>query len=143
MTTNNIKGEIRVGKKKTDKWNTSNFHVTVNPNVTDDRLSPKKLKSVISSIFGNVKDYIKIIRGTNVEYKDIDAEFTVEKGELQHRVHAHILVTIVHNAIIQLDLTKIRKQLELSLNLKGIKVQVEVWKDNKRSLQDYLRKNNK
>lgn len=139
---NKISGGICNSDTKKTKYNQSNFFVTVNPNVTKKELSLRKLDSVISNIFGNVEDYVKVLLADkNVKYNKIDAEYSVEVGKDKHRVHSHILVRIQHNSKIQLDLTKIRKQLKLELGFDGTRVDVKVFKDNLSSLQEYLYKN--
>jgi uncharacterized membrane protein YfhO len=117
---NKITGGVGELKTAKTKWNQSNFFVTVNPNVTKKELSPKKLDGIIHEMFSNVVDYVKILSANkDVKYNAVDAEYGIEVGKDKHRVHAHILVRIQHNSKIQLDLTKIRKQLKSDLGFDG------------------------
>lgn len=69
----------------------------------DDRLIPRMVK-----FLGQPRDVSKL--------KGVETEVAIERGGVQRRLHAHLLVDIFHNSKIQLDPIYIRDEVTDEMN---------------------------
>lgn len=107
---------IRRVSKKTQKAKNlvSTFLVTINTNVAAKTTSLRhtigaQLDTAIEGTFApdNIGSVVKMLVpgvswGPSV-IDDVDIQYSLEEGNIQHRVHAHAIVTIRHHTKVQLN----------------------------------------
>jgi len=104
----------------------SSFLITINSNrqpksEEERRVIANSLRDVIGGKLFEQKHFlrmIKFLKGRREAslIKNMDAEFAIETGSNQHRVHAHVLVNVYHNSTIHLDPIYIKDFVTRKLN---------------------------
>ena len=124
-----IKGKVQNLQKtiKNEKPKQTNFLLTINTNQQykeDDKNLDNDIEifdHTINNLLSNINDYIKLPENDkwdNNKIKDVNIDYTVEKGLKKNEIHVHIMLKIKHFTKIQLDYDKIKNKIchELGLN---------------------------
>lgn len=142
------------GKKKPQKrLNHSNWFLTINTNKQfKDPDNPEmlafvnKFYEVMGKIFegNNVKKYIKIkedgVKFTPDKFREIDVQYTVERGSNNGQIHAHVLVAVSHRTQITLDFTAIKEKVKEEMELPNIYFLSKLFRNASHNLEDYINK---
>ena len=126
-----IKGKVQDMKKviKNKKPISTNFLLTINTNQqykdNDENLENdiEVFEETINDILNNVDQYINIPEGDKWDddtIKEIDIDYTIERGTIKHQLHIHILFKIRHFTKIQLNYQKIKDKIKKDLGLTNI-----------------------
>lgn len=126
-----IKGKIQdlEKKEKNEKPKNSNFLLTINTNQQykddDEHLKDdiEIFEKTVVSILENIQDYINLPEGTpwdDTTIKDVDVDYTIERGTKKGQLHIHILFKFTHHTKIQLNYEKIKKKITDDLGLKNV-----------------------
>ena len=126
-----IKGKVQDLKKIEKNKNpiSSNFLLTINTNQqykdTDEHLDNdiQKFEAAVTNILNNVDQYINIPAEDKWDdhfIKDIEIDYTIERGTKKHQLHIHILFKIKHFTKIQLNYQKIKDKIKKDLGLTNI-----------------------
>ena len=107
----------------------SNFLLTINtqqryaqddPHLNDDA---EFFENTIQEMLNSVEHYIKLPEGdswNNDTIKNVDIDYTVERGTKHGQLHCHILLKFDHSTKVQLDYAKIREKILKDTGLKNI-----------------------
>jgi hypothetical protein len=147
-----VKGKVQDLNKtiKNIKPKQSNFLLTLNTNqqFKDDDPHLKDdieiFDSCISELLNNVDQYVKLpetdIWDDNT-IKNVDIDYTIERGTKKGQLHIHIMFKIKHFTRIQLNYDKIKKKICDDLGLNNIYCYNRLLKPNDSdNVQDYLNK---
>ena len=126
-----IKGKVQDLKKVEKNKNpiSSNFLLTINTNQqykdTDEHLDNdiKIFEETITNILNNVDQYINIPaedKWDDATIKDVDIDWTIERGTKKHQLHIHILFKFKHFTKIQLNYQKIKDKIKKDLGLNNV-----------------------
>ena len=126
-----IKGAIQDLKKKekNKKPLNSNFLLTINTNQqykdNDDGLDNdiEVFEHTIQSILNNIDQYVTLAEGDKWDddtIKDVDIDYTIERGTIKNQLHIHILFKFKHFTKIQLNYQKIKEKIKKDLGLNNI-----------------------
>lgn len=106
--------------------NHSGFLVTINSNVktidsTHEQFIADALREIVGGKLFDNKHFLRMIKWLEGKrdpalIKHYDAEFAIEVGSQQKRVHAHCLVNVYHNTRIHLDPVYIQSYVTDQLN---------------------------
>ena len=147
-----VKGNIQDLKKviKNVKPKQSNFLVTLNTNMQykeDDKHLKDDVEifdTCISELLNNVDQYIKLPetdKWNEDTIKNVDIDYTIERGTKKGQLHIHIMFKIKHFTRIQLNYDKIKKKICDDLGLNNIYCYNRLLKPNDSdNVQDYLNK---
>jgi hypothetical protein len=147
-----VEPETKPGKKKKNSLRHSNFFLTVNTNKYVQPMSEEAEEVVIHFIEGlkniftkdKIKLYVKFKKEghtfTNQFIRDVKVEAVPEIGEVQNRLHVHILLAFSHRSCIHLDLEKIKNEFMKEFNLENIYINVRSFFDAKANFEDYMNK---
>lgn len=129
----------------------SNFFVTINTNKPFNRHSEEyeifngKFQSSLNEIYNDLGSYINVLddkaKWDDNFIKDVEIDSATELGPVNHKLHAHFQINVLHNTKIQLDYNKIKEKIMKDLELKGLYIKNKIYHDNKLSLKDYISKN--
>ena len=73
--------------------------------------------------------------------KDLDIDYTIERGTKKGQLHIHIMFKIKHHTKIQLDYIKIKKKICDDLGLNNVYMYNRLLKPNDSdNVQDYINK---
>ena len=126
-----IKGKVQDLKKVEKNKNpiSSNFLLTINTNQqykdTDEHLDNdiQVFEATITDILNNVDQYINIPvedKWDDAHIKDVDIDWTIERGTKKHQLHIHILFKFKHFTKIQLNYQKIKDKIKKDLGLPNV-----------------------
>ena len=126
-----IKGKVQDLKKVEKNKNpiSSNFLLTINTNQqykdTDEHLDNdiQIFEETITNILNNVDQYINIPvedKWDDATIKDVDIDWTIERGTKKHQLHIHILFKFKHFTKIQLNYQKIKDKIKKDLGLNNV-----------------------
>lgn len=135
---------------------TSRFLMTVNPNRAyrekgEALRAKKELERTLRRLFSSFEDYVRVYQreGKTMQRVEVPLQRITEEakiqssseiGTLQHRLHNHSLITIVHRPQynLRLNLPKLRQHLP-----PGVHLDVKFIRDPDFTLQAYVYKNKK
>ena len=147
-----IKGKIQdMNKKEKNKAPLrSNFLLTINtnqrypdedPNLTSDI---EIFDKTIQEILNNIGSYVNLTEGHTFDdtyIKDVDIDYTVERGQKNHQLHIHILFKFTHLTRIQLNYTKIKAKITGDLGLTNVYMYNRLVRNNgSQNILDYIDK---
>jgi len=147
-----VKGNIQDLKKtiKNVKPKQSNFLLTLNTNQQfkeDDKHLKDDIEifdGCINELLNNVDQYLKLPEGDKWDeatIKDVNIDYTIERGLKKGQLHIHIMFKIKHFTKIQLNYEKIKKKICDDLGLNNIYCYNRLLKPNDSdNVQDYLNK---
>jgi len=147
-----VKGKIQDLKKveKNIKPKSSSFLLTLNTNQQfkeDDKHLKDDIEifdGCINELLNNVDQYLKLPetdQWNEETIKNVDIDYTIERGTKKGQLHVHIMFKIKHFTKIQLNYDKIKKKICDDLGLKNIYCYNRLLKPNDSdNVQDYLNK---
>ena len=147
-----VKGNIQDLKKviKNVKPKQSNFLLTLNTNQQFKEDDPHLKNDIeifdgcINELLNNVDQYLKLPETDKWDentIKDVNIDYTIERGLKKGQLHIHIMFKIKHFTKIQLNYDKIKKKICDDLGLKNIYCYNRLLKPNDSdNVQDYLNK---
>ena len=126
-----IKGAVQDLQKKVKnkKPSNSNFLLTINTNQqyldSDANLQNdiEVFEDTIKDILNNIENYVNLPEGDlwdDDTIKDIDIDYTIERGTIKNQLHIHILFKFKHFTKIQLNYQKIKDKIKKDLGLTNI-----------------------
>ena len=147
-----IKGKIQnlYKKEKNIRPKQSNFLLTINTNQQykdeDKHLNDdiEIFDNTINQLLNNVDQYIKLPEQDKWDdntIKNVDIDYTIERGTKKGQLHIHIMFKIKHHTKIQLDYIKIKKKICDDLGLENVYMYNRLLKPNDSdNVQDYINK---
>ena len=147
-----VKGNIQDLKKviKNFKPKQSNFLLTLNTNQQFKENDPHLKDDIeifdgcINELLNNVDQFIKLPdddKWNEDTIKDVNIDYTIERGLKKGQLHIHIMFKIKHFTKIQLNYDKIKKKICDDLGLNNIYCYNRLLKPNDSdNVQDYLNK---
>ena len=143
---------LTVSKNKDNKKKSSNFLLTINPNIYPaSRAAAKeltrKMQDELKDMFSDhekVKELIEVTGDGEYSSKfidDVEVEYTVERGTHPkgRRVHAHVNIRVEHSTKVRLDLVHVRERIRSRFGTNPY-INVRVARGDRRNIEDYLRK---
>ena len=137
-------------KEKNIKPKYSSFLLTLNTNQQFKEDDPQLKDDIeifdtcISELLNNVDQYIKLPdtdQWNEDTIKNVDKDYTIERGTKKGQLHVHIMIKIKHHTRIQLNYDKIKKKICDDLGLNNIYCYNRLLKPNDSdNVQDYLNK---
>jgi tRNA/tmRNA/rRNA uracil-C5-methylase (TrmA/RlmC/RlmD family) len=126
-----IKGKVQnIEKKEKNKpLMKTIFLLTINTNQqykdNDKHLDDdiKIFENTIQDILNNIDEFINLPQGdiwNDETIKDVDIDYTIERGTKKGQLHIHILFKFKHHTKIQLNYQKIKEAITKQLGLKNI-----------------------
>jgi hypothetical protein len=126
-----IKGAVQDlnKKEKNKKPINSNFLLTINTNQQykdDDEGLDNDIEifeETITNILNHVDQYVNLPKEdqwNDETIKNVDIDYTIEKGTVKNQLHIHILFKFKHFTKIQLNYQKIKEKITKSLGLNNI-----------------------
>ena len=126
-----IKGAVQdlQKKEKNKKPLNSNFLLTINTNQqykdNDNGLQNdiEIFEDTIKDILNNIDNYVSLAEGDKWDddtIKDVDIDYTIERGTIKNQLHIHILFKFKHFTKIQLKYIKIKEKIKNDLGLNNI-----------------------
>ena len=125
-----IKGKVQdLQKKEREKILNSNFLLTINTNQRypendkDLENDIEVFDTTIQNILNNVGDYINLPSDHKFDehfIKDVDIDYTIEKGTKNNQLHIHIMFKFKHKTKIQLNYEKIKEKITKNLGLDNV-----------------------
>ena len=126
-----IKGKVQnIEKKEKNKpLMKTNFLLTINTNQqykdNDKHLDDdiKIFENTIQDILNKIDEFINLPQGDKWDdetIKDVDIDYTIERGTKKGQLHIHILFKFKHHTKIQLNYQKIKDAITKRLGLKNI-----------------------
>ena len=124
-----VKGKVQDLKKveKNIKPKQSNFLLTINTNMQykeDDKHLKDDIEifdHTINQVLNNVDEYINLPENDKWDdntIKNVDIDYTIERGLKKGQLHIHIMFKIKHFTKIQLNYNKIKEKICNDLGLK-------------------------
>ena len=147
-----IKGKIQDLNKviKNIKPKQSNFLLTINTNQQFKEDDPHLKDDIeifdhaINQLLNNVDQYIKLPENDKWDdetIKNVDIDYTIERGTKKGQLHIHIMFKIKHHTKIQLNYDKIKKKICDDLGLNNIYCYNRLLKPNDSdNVADYINK---
>ena len=146
-----IKGKVQdLQKKEREKILNSNFLLTINTNQRypeNDKDLENDIEcfdATIQSILNNVGDYINLPSDHKFDehfIKDVDIDYTIEKGTKNNQLHIHIMFKFKHKTKIQLNYEKIKEKIKTDLGLTNIYMYNKLVRNSGNdNILDYLNK---
>ena len=126
-----IKGKVQnIEKKEKNKpLMKTNFLLTINTNQQykdDDKHLDNDIKifeNTIQDILNKIDEFINLPQGDKWDdetIKDVDIDYTIERGTKKGQLHIHILFKFKHHTKIQLNYQKIKEAITKRLGLSNI-----------------------
>jgi hypothetical protein len=146
-----IKGNIQnLDKKEREKILNSNFLLTINTNQRYPE-NDKDLENdiacfdtTIQNILNHVGDYVNLPEGDKFDehfIKDVDIQYTIERGNKNGQLHIHLLMKFKHKTKIQLNYDKIKGKIKTDLGLTNIYMYNKLVRNSgSDNILDYLNK---
>ena len=147
-----IKGKVQDLQKveKNKKPMATNFLLTINTNQqykeTDENLDNdiEIFETTINNILNNVDQYINLPAGDkwdDATIKDVEIDYTIERGTIKNQLHIHILFKIKHFTKVQLNYQKIKDKIKSDLGLNNIYLYNKLIRNSGNdNIIDYLNK---
>jgi uncharacterized alkaline shock family protein YloU len=146
-----IKGKVQdLQKKEREKILNSNFLLTINTNQRypendkDLENDIEVFDSTIQNILNNVGDYINLPSEHKFDehfIKDVDIDYTIERGNKNGQLHIHLLMKFKHKTKIQLNYEKIKEKIKTDLGLTNIYMYNKLVRNSGNdNILDYLNK---
>ena len=147
-----VKGNVQnMNKKvKNEKIISSNFLLTINTNMRyqdDDEDLENDIEvfdTTIKEVLNNISDYVNLPQGIPFDeehIKNVDIDYTIEKGTKHNQLHIHIMLKFRHKTNIQLNYQKIKTKITKDLGLKNIYLNNRLIKNSgSENILDYLNK---
>ena len=116
-------------KEKNKKPLNSIFLLTINTNQqykNDDKGLQNDIEifeDTIKEILSNIDNYVTLPEGDKWDddtIKDVDIDYTIERGTIKNQLHIHILFKFKHFTKIQLNYQKIKDKIKKDLGLNNI-----------------------
>ena len=116
-------------KEKNKKPLNSNFLLTINTNQqykNDDKGLQNDIEifeDTIKEVLSNIDSYVTLPEGDKWDddtIKDVDIDYTIERGTIKNQLHIHILFKFKHFTKIQLNYQKIKDKIKKDLGLNNI-----------------------
>jgi len=126
-----IKGKVQnlEKKEKNKPLMKTNFLLTINTNQqykeNDEHLNDdiEIFEKTINDILNNVDQYINLPpddKWDDATIKDVDIDYTIERGTKKGQLHIHILFKFKHHTKIQLNYQKIKEAITRQLGLHNV-----------------------
>ena len=147
-----VKGNVQNmnQKVKNEKIISSNFLLTINTNMRyqdDDEDLENDIEvfdTTIKEVLNNISDYVNLPQGIPFDeehIKNVDIDYTIEKGTKHNQLHIHIMLKFRHKTNIQLNYQKIKTKITKDLGLKNIYLNNRLIKNSgSENILDYLNK---
>ena len=147
-----VKGNIQNLKKKekNEKILSSNFLLTINTNQRygdDDEDLENDIEvfdETIKEILNSIGSYVNLPKGTPFDeehIKNVDIDYTIEKGTKNNQLHIHIMLKFRHKTKIQLNYQKIKTKITKDLGLHNIYLNNRLIRNSgSENILDYLNK---
>jgi predicted AAA+ superfamily ATPase len=147
-----VQGKVQDLKKveKNIKPKQSNFLLTINTNMQykeDDKHLKDDIEifdHTINQVLNNVDEYINLPENDKWDddtIKNVDIDYTIERGLKKGQLHIHIMFKIKHFTKIQLNYNKIKEKICNDLGLKNVYMYNRLLRPNDSdNVQDYLNK---
>ena len=147
-----VKGKVQDLKKKEKyiKPKSSSFLLTINTNQQFKEDDPHLKDDIdifdhtINQILNNVDEYINLPENDkwNDDFiKNVDIDYTIERGLKKGQLHIHIMFKIKHFTKIQLNYNKIKEKICNDLGLKNVYMYNRLLRPNDSdNVEDYLNK---
>lgn len=119
------------------------FLITISPNKVD--MSPEKEKEFTDSISDIFKNNLKNIlyeKRPDQEFsenkiKSYSVKYSIEKGKIKGRIHAHILLDISHEMILGINHQPIREYYEEMFGSK-VHINIQATGNNVKAMSEYI-----
>ena len=147
-----VKGNIQNLKKKekNEKILSSNFLLTINTNQRygdDDEDLENDIEvfdETIKDILNSIGSYVNLPKGISFDeehIKNVDIDYTIEKGTKHNQLHIHIMLKFRHKTKIQLNYQKIKTKITKDLGLNNIYLNNRLIRNSgSENILDYLNK---
>jgi len=147
-----VQGKVQDLKKveRNIKPKQSNFLLTINTNMQykeDDKHLKDDIEifdHTINQVLNNVDEYINLPENDKWDdntIKNVDIDYTIERGLKKGQLHIHIMFKIKHFTKIQLNYNKIKEKICNDLGLKNVYMYNRLLRPNDSdNVQDYLNK---
>ena len=148
-----IKGAVQdlEKKEKNKKPLSSNFLLTINTNQqykNDDLENLKNdievFENTIKDILNNIDQYVNLADNDKWDddtIKNVDIDYTIERGTIKNALHIHILFKFKHFTKIQLNYIKIKDKIKNDLGLLNVYMLNKLIKNSGNdNILDYLNK---
>ena len=147
-----VKGNIQNLKKKekNEKILSSNFLLTINTNQRygdDDEDLENDIEvfdETIQEILNSIGSYVNLPKGIPFDeehIKNVDIDYTIEKGTKNNQLHIHIMLKFRHKTKIQLNYQKIKTKITKDLGLHNIYLNNRLIRNSgSENILDYLNK---
>ena len=147
-----VKGKVQDLKKveKNIKPKQSNFLLTINTNMQykeDDKHLKDDIEifdHTINQVLNNVDEYINLPENDKWDdntIKNVDIDYTIERGLKKGQLHIHIMFKIKHFTKIQLNYNKIKEKICNDLGLKNVYMYNRLLRPNDSdNVEDYINK---
>jgi len=147
-----VKGKIQDlnKKEKNIKPKQSNFLLTINTNQqfkeNDEHLKDdiEIFDHSINQLLNNIDDYVKLPENDkwdDATIKNVDIDYTIERGGKRGQLHIHIMFKIKHFTKIQLNYDKIKKKICDDLGLNNVYMYNRLLRPNESdNVEDYINK---
>ena len=108
---------------------TSNFLLTINTNQqykdNDENLEndTEVFDNTLKDILNHIESYVTLPptdKWDDETIKDVDIDYTIERGTIKNQLHIHILFKFKHFTKIQLNYLAIKEKINKELGLKNI-----------------------
>ena len=147
-----VKGNIQNMKKeqKNIKPKHSNFLLTINTNQqykdNDEHLDNdiEVFDNTINEILNHIDEYVNLPENDKWDdntIKDVQIDYTIERGGKKGQLHIHILLKFKHHSRIQLNYEKIKSKVKEDLGLNNIYMYNRLVRNSGNdNILDYLNK---
>jgi hypothetical protein len=119
-----------------NKLNHSQFLITIQTN-KDYNSCPEnfidKFRSVIKEVFYTDQGFVNIMSDLNNKdginpktIESIELTYTIEKGDLQNRVHSHIFYNITHRTKLKVDKVALTKEINEKLGITNCYIHIDI-----------------
>ena len=138
-------------KEKNKKPLSSNFLLTINTNQqykNDDLENLQNdievFENTIKDILNNIDQYVNLSDNDKWDddtIKDVDIDYTIERGTIKNALHIHLLLKFKHFTKIQLNYIKIKDKIKNDLGLLNVYMLNKLIKNSGNdNILDYLNK---
>ena len=111
------------------------------PHLNDDI---EVFDETIKEILNSIDSYVNLPKGTPFDeehIKNVDIDYTIEKGTKNNQLHIHIMLKFRHKTKIQLNYQKIKTKITKDLGLHNIYLNNRLIRNSGReNILDYLNK---
>jgi len=130
----------------------SNFLITLNLNQQYHKDEHKAnlnsdmdaFDDVINKFLNGIENFIRLPQGVQFNddtIKDVNADYTIEVGDIKKQIHTHIMLKFKHHTRIQLNFQKIKEFYKKEMGLKNVYLQAKLLRPSaSENIIDYLEK---